>query len=90
MNSDINKVIVTGSAGFIGFSLCKKLLERGDNIIGIDNHNDYYDPKLKNERLERLTKYSNYKHYKVDLSNRQSLDEIFKNYSTFSIIKYYS
>ena len=86
MNSDINKVIVTGSAGFIGFSLCKKLLERGDNIIGIDNHNDYYDPKLKNERLERLTKYSNYKHYKVDLSNRQSLDEIFKNYKIKKVI----
>ena len=86
MNSDINKVIVTGSAGFIGFSLCKKLLERGDNIIGIDNHNDYYDPKLKNGRLERLTKYSNYKHYKVDLSNRQSLDEIFKNYKIKKVI----
>ncbi|MDA9678831.1 NAD-dependent epimerase [Candidatus Pelagibacter sp.] len=86
MNKDIKKIIVTGSAGFIGFSLSIKLLERGDSIIGIDNHNDYYDPKLKDERLERLTKYSNYKHYKVDLSNRQSLDEIFKNYKIKKVI----
>ena len=50
-------IIVTGSAGFIGFSLCIKLLERGDNIIGIDNHNDYYDPKLKDKRLERLNDF---------------------------------
>mgnify|MGYP006074977193 CR=1 FL=1 len=70
--------IVTGSVGFIGSAVSLKLLERGDNVIGIDSHNDYYDPKIKNARLERLIKYSNYKHYKVDLSNRKSLDEIFK------------
>ena len=46
------KTIVTGSAGFIGSSLCIKLLQRGDNIIGIDNHNNYYDPKIKESRLE--------------------------------------
>jgi UDP-glucuronate 4-epimerase len=55
------------------------LLKRGDNVIGVDNHNDYYDPKLKDARLERLKKYSNYQHYKVDLSDRQNLEEIFKN-----------
>ena len=49
MNKEINKIIVTGSAGFIGSSLCIKLLERGDNIIGIDNHNDYYDIKIKED-----------------------------------------
>ena len=46
----MKKIIITGSAGFIGASLCIKLLERGDNIIGIDNHNDYYDPKIKEAR----------------------------------------
>jgi UDP-glucuronate 4-epimerase len=70
--------IVTGSVGFIGSAVSLKLLERGDNVIGIDNHNDYYDPKIKDARLERLVKYANYKHYKVDLSNRKSLDEIFR------------
>ena len=59
--------LVTGSAGFIGSSVSFELLERGDNVIGIDNHNDYYDPKIKEGRLERLNKYSNYKHYKIDL-----------------------
>ena len=47
MNKILKKTIVTGSAGFIGSATCIKLLERGDSIIGIDNHNDYYDPKLK-------------------------------------------
>ena len=59
MNKDSKNNIVTGSAGFIGSSLCVKLLERGDSIIGIDNHNDYYDPKIKEARLERLKEYSN-------------------------------
>jgi len=79
-------VIVTGSAGFIGSVVSIKLLERGDNVIGIDNHNDYYDPKLKDARLERLKKYKNYKHYKIDLSDRQSLDEIFKKHKIQKVV----
>ena len=61
------KLLVTGSAGFIGSALSIRLLGRGDTVVGIDNHNDYYDPKIKDARLERLVKYANYKHYKVDL-----------------------
>jgi len=79
-------VIVTGSAGFIGSVVSIKLLERGDKVIGIDNHNDYYDTNLKNSRLERLKKYENYKHYKIDLSDRQSLDEIFKKYKIQKVV----
>ena len=45
------KVLVTGSAGFIGAALTTKLLDRGDQVIGLDNHNDYYDPELKEARL---------------------------------------
>ena len=59
MKKNIKKIIVTGSAGFIGYSLCEKLLEKGNMIIGIDNHNTYYDPKIKNARCERLLKYQN-------------------------------
>ena len=44
----MKKILVTGSAGFIGSALCVQLLNRGDSVIGIDNHNDYYDPNLKN------------------------------------------
>ena len=72
------KIIVTGSAGFIGFSLCLKLLRRGDDIVGIDNQNDYYDPKIKEARVEILCKYPNYKHYNLDITDRNSLDRIFE------------
>jgi len=84
---DSNKLtVVTGSAGFIGFSLCVKLLERGDSIIGIDNHNDYYDPMIKEARHDILIKYSNYQHYRADLSDEKSLDEIFKNHHPQKVI----
>ena len=80
------KIIVTGSAGFIGSCLCIKLLERGDSVIGIDNHNDYYDPTIKEARLERLTKFSNYQHYKMDICNQKSLDEVFKNHNPKKVV----
>ena len=86
MNYNDKKIIVTGSAGFIGSTLCLKLLERGDNIIGIDNHNDYYDPKIKEARLQRLIKYSNYQHYKIDLSDKKSLDEVFKDHKVSKVV----
>ena len=79
MNKNIKNIIVTGSAGFIGSSVCFKLLNRGDSVIGIDNHNDYYDPKIKDARVERLIKYSNYQHYKVDLSDQKNLEDVFKS-----------
>ena len=47
-------ILVTGSAGFIGSELTLKLLSRGDTVVGIDNHNDYYDPAIKEARLDRL------------------------------------
>ena len=73
------KIIVTGSAGFIGFSLSKKLLERGNSVIGIDNHNDYYDPKIKEARFNKLIKYSNYHHYRLDLIDSKGLENIFND-----------
>ena len=86
MDKDVNIIIVTGSAGFIGSSLCIKLLKRGDSVIGIDNHNDYYDPKIKDARIERLTKYQNYKHYREDLSNQSGLDKIFKDHKIYKVV----
>ena len=86
MNKDSKNNIVTGSAGFIGSSLCVKLLERGDSIIGIDNHNDYYDPKIKEARLERLKEYSNYKHYRLDLCDQKSLEDVFKYYKPVKVV----
>ena len=76
----MNRIIVTGSAGFIGSSLCVKLLEKGHHIVGIDNHNDYYDPRIKEFRLQRLTNYSNYDHYRKDLVDKNSIDKIFNDH----------
>ena len=80
------KIIVTGSAGFIGFSLCEKLLKRGDDIIGIDNHNNYYDPKIKESRLKLLIKYSNYQHYRIDLTDQTNLDKIFNEQRPIKVV----
>ena len=80
------KILVTGSAGFIGSMLCLKLLERGDEIIGIDNHNDYYDPKIKEARLKKLKEYSNYKHYRLDLCDQKYLKDVFKNHQPIKVV----
>ena len=61
------KVLVTGSAGFIGSALSIRLLDRGDEVIGVDNHNDYYDPALKEARLARHANHPNYRHIRISL-----------------------
>jgi UDP-glucuronate 4-epimerase len=72
------KVLVTGSAGFIGSALTLRLLERGDVVIGIDNHNDYYDPKIKESRLQRYINHSNYTHLRIDLTDRDAIEKAFE------------
>ena len=73
------KVLVTGSSGFIGFHVSKKLLQQGYIVFGIDNMNDYYDKRLKQDRLNILKNHENYKFYKTDLREMDTLFEIFKN-----------
>tara|TARA_X000000950_G_C13848340_1_gene633383 strand:- start:697 stop:1722 length:1026 start_codon:yes stop_codon:yes gene_type:complete len=86
MNQKKLNVIVTGSAGFIGHFVSLRLLERGENIIGIDNHNDYYDTKIKDARLKKLLKYSNYEHFKIDITDKDKLENIFKSHKPHKVV----
>ena len=72
------KLLVTGSAGFIGSALSIRLLDRGDQVIGIDNHNNYYDPSLKEARLARHIDHENYTHIRMDIEDGISVNELFK------------
>ena len=71
------KVLVTGAAGFIGFHLATKLLERGNTVVGLDNINDYYDVSLKKARLEQFEKYPKFTFVEMDLEDRQGIADLF-------------
>ena len=87
------KILITGSAGFIGFHLAKKLIERGDEVIGLDNINDYYDENLKYARLNetgisrkaekwgqpvKSSKYRNYQFIRMNLEDKEQMNELFQ------------
>ena len=95
------KILITGTAGFIGFHLAKRLLNRGDEVIGIDNINDYYDVNLKYDRLEdtgikkvrllygqavKSEKYPNYQFYKMDLNDRDSMKDLFQKHQFDAVV----
>jgi UDP-glucuronate 4-epimerase len=80
------KILITGSAGFIGSALSIKLLEFGNIIIGIDNHNSYYDVKLKKIRVERNKSYKNYIHIIKDLKNKNDVNKVFDKYKPEIVI----
>ena len=71
------KILVTGVAGFIGAALSLSLLERGDEVIGVDNLNDYYDVSLKHARLARLTPFENFKFVQLNIADRDAMEELF-------------
>ena len=74
------RILITGAAGFIGMHLCKSLLDDGYEVLGIDNLNDYYDPKLKQDRLNELAPHKNFTFQKIDISDREPLTRAFINF----------
>jgi len=81
MTGKNSAVLVTGSAGFIGFHVSKRLLEMGESVVGVDNLNEYYDVNLKKARLEILKSYNDFIFYKEDIQNFQALEGIFETHN---------
>ena len=71
------KILVTGAAGFIGFHVARMLLARGREVVGLDNLNDYYDPTLKQRRLEQLSPASGFRFVRMDLGDRAGMEQLF-------------
>lgn len=80
------KVLITGAAGFIGSTLALRLLERGDTVVGIDNHNDYYDPGIKEARLARHASHPNYTHLRIDLADRKAMEDAFATHKPQRVV----
>ena len=74
------RILVTGTAGFIGAALAERLLARGDEVLGIDNHNDYYDPALKEARLARFAGHPGYTHRRADLADAAAVNDAFAGF----------
>ncbi len=82
----MKKILITGTAGFIGSQLVIRLLDHGYQVIGIDNHNDYYDPRLKEQRLELFNDHKSYQHFRISLEDKSDLEKIFSNNSPSVIV----
>lgn len=80
------KVLITGAAGFIGSALALRLLERGDTVVGIDNHNDYYDPAIKAARLARYADHPNYTHLRIDIADRAAMEACFATHKPQGVV----
>lgn len=82
----MDKVLVTGAAGFIGFHVAKALLEKGETVIGFDNLSPYYDVKLKEDRLKILEKFPNFLFHKVDISKKQDVEVLWAKYHPKKVV----
>ena len=86
MSTASSPILVTGVAGFIGFHVTKRLLERGDTVIGLDNVNDYYDVRLKEARLAQLTNAKGYRFVKRDLADRAGMKALFADHGITRVV----
>jgi len=82
----MKKILVTGAAGFIGAHLSKKLIAGGAEVVGLDNLNDYYDPKLKSDRMATLAEGPLFTHVNLDLSDRDGVEALFKKHSFDAVV----
>jgi len=80
------KILITGAAGFIGSALALRLLERGDVVVGIDNHNDYYGLAIKEARLARHVNHPNYTHLRIDLGDRKAIEKAFATHKPRQVV----
>jgi len=80
------KILVTGCAGFIGWEVAKLLLEQEHEVVGIDNLNDYYDPRLKEWRLEDLNRHKNFTFYRIDIEELEPLKEVFQKHKIEAVV----
>ncbi|GHA74625.1 NAD-dependent epimerase [Cognatilysobacter bugurensis] len=80
------RILVTGAAGFIGSKLSERLLERGDEVLGFDNLNDYYDPKLKEARLARLLPRERFRFERASLEDRDAVDRVFADFKPERVV----
>ena len=80
------KVLVTGGAGFIGYHVAKRLLERGDAVVGLDNLNDYYDVGLKQARLARLEELPGFEFVRADLADRAAVEQVFARHGFDAVV----
>src|SRR3954468_19334246 len=79
-------ILVTGAAGFIGYHVAKRLLERGDDVIGLDNLNPYYDPSLKEARLAQLRTFDRFLFEKVDLNDAEGIGRLFATHRPVRVV----
>jgi UDP-glucuronate 4-epimerase len=80
------RILVTGTAGFIGAALAQRLLARGDEVLGIDNHNSYYDPALKEARLALFADHPGYTHRRADLADADVIDQAFADFKPQRVV----
>lgn len=80
------RILVTGTAGFIGAAVARRLLARGDEVCGFDNHNDYYDPALKEARLACFADHPNYTHQRADLTDASAVDQVFATFKPQRVV----
>lgn len=79
-------ILVTGAAGFIGYHVARRLLERGDDVVGADNVNEYYEPSLKEARLAQLQPFSRFRFVRADVADRRAMESLFREYRPKRVI----